>query len=413
MKRHVASDYEQLVKQVLRDQPDPEDTALFFYDIRILHDRVQLVRQAFPPDTRHAVSIKTNPVTAVLRACYGAGLQAEAASYSEYRQASRLPGFGQIAYDSPAKSPLELQEIARDPRVTINADSLEEIAHLPRNPSARIGLRINPQVSINADASMNVAGTYSKFGIPISRRSEIIRAFEKHSFLTGLHVHTGSQANSYDEMIKGIRIVLDLYREMGSALGKKIKWIDIGGGFPVDYGPETTHRISAYGQMLQDRCPELWSDRIEVITEFGRYYHAHAGFSLALVQGVKTFSDRQVLITHLGADAFVRESYNRKKWPHQFFAMDAEGNLKQGEKMVTDLGGPLCFGDDFYGKDVMLPAVEAGDWILIADTGANTYSLWSHHCSRPFPKLMIVDENGQVTVGKDRQDIRDTLRFWD
>ena len=413
MKRHAASDYEQLFQRVLRERVDPDDTALFFYDIRILADRVDHVREAFPPKTRHAVAVKANPVTSILRACYSLELQAEAASFGEYHQARRIPGFGHIVYDSPAKTAREMEVVANDPRVTINLDSLNELALLPSNPKARIGLRINPQVGSDSDANMSVAGTYSKFGFPIARKNEVFEAFEENPSLSGLHVHTSSQAHAYDKMVAGIRAVLDLFLELQARFGKRMEFIDIGGGFPVDYGAETKHEISAYGQMLKSACPELWTSGVEVITEFGRYYHAHAGFSLAQVQGVKSFDDHQVLITHLGADTFVRESYSREKWPHQFYLLNAKGELKNGPERSTDLGGPLCFGGDFYGKEIGLPAAEAGDWVVIADTGANSYSLWSHHCSRPFPKLFLVTANGTLIVGKKRQDILETARFWD
>lgn len=413
MKRHAASDYEQLVQRVLRDRVDPIDTAFFFYDARILADRVEHVKKAFPPGARHCVAIKSNPVTAVLRSCYALGLHAEVASYGEYFQAIRVPGFGHIVYDSPAKTSEEMAEVAMDKRTTINLDSLDELSLLPKDPKARIGLRVNPQVGSTADASMSVAGTYSKFGFPISRKKEIFEAFEANPSLTGLHVHTSSQSQTYDKMVAGIRAVLELFLDLKVLYGERMAFIDIGGGFPVDYGPETTHEISAYGQMLQDACPELWSSEVEVITEFGRYYHAHAGFALARVQGVKKHDEHQTLITHLGADTFVRESYNREKWPHQFYLLDDKGKIKSGDTLTTDLGGPLCFGGDYYGMGVDLPAAEAGDWVLIADTGANSYSLWSHHCSRPFPKLFMVSETGRISVGKKRQDISETAKFWD
>lgn len=413
MKRHAASDYEQLFQRVLRDRVDPEDTALFFYDTRILQDRVQRVQRAFPSKTRHAVAVKSNPVTAVLRSCYAAGLQAEVASLGEYHQARRIPGFGHIVYDSPAKTPEELEDIADNPRVTINLDDLEELNDLPTRIRARIGLRVNPLVGSSADASMSVGGQYSKFGTSIKQRDAILAAFLQHPILTGLHVHTSSQSADYEKMVEGIRVILDLMKDIQSHTGRRLDWIDIGGGFPVDYGDENSHEIEKYGSMLREKCPELWEGSFEVITEFGRYYHAHAGFSLARVEGVKTFEDHQVLITHLGADTFVRESYNRDKWPHQFFVLNEQGNLKRGPKINTDLGGPLCFGGDFYGKGIELPQAERGDWVVIADTGANSYSLWSHHCSRPFPKLFLVTRGGRVTVGKQRQDIMDAARFWD
>lgn len=36
-----------------------------------------------------------------------------------------------------------------------------------------------------------------------------------------------------------------------------------------------------------------------------------------------------------------------------------------------------------------LPTLEAGDWLVLHDTGANTLALFSRHCSRPAPVSRI------------------------
>lgn len=413
MKRLTSADYEQQLQGALTSYVSGADTSILFYDVSILRDRVRRVEEAFPEGTHHCAAIKANPITRVLQEVASVGLQAEAASYGEFMQADRIAGFKHLVYDSPAKTAAEIETVCQNKRATLNINSLEELALIPEKPEARIGLRINPLVGSSADASMSVAGAHSKFGIPISDFETIQNAFEQYPFLTGLHVHTSSQSNTYEKMVAGIRAVLDLRNRLGEKTRNQISWLDIGGGFPVDYSSETTHDISAYGRMLREHCPELWEPELELYTEFGRYYHAHAGFSATQIASVKHYADREVLISHLGADHFVRESYNRELWPHQFFLMDSTGKLKTKDVKLSDLGGPLCFGGDFFAKNVSLPAAQAGDWLVIADTGANTYSLWSHHCSRPFPKMIIRDQNGEMFVGKQRQDLRDTIRFWD
>jgi diaminopimelate decarboxylase len=46
-----------------------------------------------------------------------------------------------------------------------------------------------------------------------------------------------------------------------------------------------------------------------------------------------------------------------------------------------DIAGPLCFQGDFIAKDVPLPQVESGDILIIHDTGAYTFSLYSRYNS--------------------------------
>ena len=60
----------------------------------------------------------------------------------------------------------------------------------------------------------------------------------------------------------------------------------------------------------------------------------------------------------------------------------------RGECFAIDLVGPLCFAGDVLAENVLLPVIDEGYWIEIADVGANTYGLWSRHCSRAVPKII-------------------------
>ena len=55
---------------------------------------------------------------------------------------------------------------------------------------------------------------------------------------------------------------------------------------------------------------------------------------------------------------------------------------KQGTQQKYRIVGPLCFAGDVLYESIDLPILEEGDEILIFNTGANTYSMWSRHCSR-------------------------------
>jgi hypothetical protein len=44
-----------------------------------------------------------------------------------------------------------------------------------------------------------------------------------------------------------------------------------------------------------------------------------------------------------------------------------------------NIAGPLCFQGDFLVKDLSLPQVDAGDILIVLDTGAYTFSLYSRY----------------------------------
>ena len=55
---------------------------------------------------------------------------------------------------------------------------------------------------------------------------------------------------------------------------------------------------------------------------------------------------------------------------------------KEGSQQIYRIVGPLCFAGDVLYESVNLPILNEGDEIIINNTGANTLSMWSKHCSR-------------------------------
>ena len=59
---------------------------------------------------------------------------------------------------------------------------------------------------------------------------------------------------------------------------------------------------------------------------------------------------------------------------------------------------------DMIELGVHLPAVTPGDWLVIENAGANTYGLWSRHCSRALPRSFGIDQ-GQVEAWDRRRPV--------
>jgi diaminopimelate decarboxylase len=74
----------------------------------------------------------------------------------------------------------------------------------------------------------------------------------------------------------------------------------------------------------------------------------------------------------------------------------------------------LCFAGDIIARDVMLPPIETGDWILIRDVGAYTLSMWSHHCSRGIPAVLGYEpgHKSPLRVLRKPETVDDVVRFW-
>jgi diaminopimelate decarboxylase len=216
--------------------------------------------------------------------------------------------------------------------------------------------------------------------------------------------------------VVGVRVVLDLAAEIDEVrvrLGMDpLEAIDIGGGLPPD---DDCSLVVRYAALLRSRCPELFDGGRRVLTEFGRYYHAGAGVTLSRVAQVKAHARGQTILHHVGADLFVRASY-QAAGPPELELQDADGAPRTGPLLSTNVAGPLCFAGDHLATGVSLPRAKVGDWLHIRDTGANTLALWSHHCSRPRPAVITWDSSDPAAAPRivlPRQEPEEAIALWD
>jgi diaminopimelate decarboxylase len=99
---------------------------------------------------------------------------------------------------------------------------------------------------------------------------------------------------------------------------------------------------------------------------------------------------------HLGADFFMRDAYTKAR-PFPLAVISAQGRWRSGEARPFDIAGPLCFAGDYLAHKKNLPGdLQESDYLVIDETGANTYALWSRHCSRDVPSYWAWDGNSIV-----------------
>lgn len=421
-----------------------DDTALLFHNLDFIYQRVETLKLLFPNNTLHAIAVKAMPLPSVLRklAIIETGL--EVASFPELLLAINSGANPEnIVFDSPVKTGQEI-EFALNKGIHINADSLfelERIASFSKEINMRsvVGLRINPQAGTGTIEILSVAGEYSKFGIPVKMyREEIIQAYLQHEWLTGIHVHVGSQGCALPLLLKGIKTVYELAIEINQLLlvnnkPNRIRFFDIGGGLPIAYHPnENPPSMEEYARKLKEEMPGLFNGTFRLITEFGRWIHANAGFTVSRIEYVKPhhkvpFQNETIsktpempamkeatLMIHVGADLLIRECYLPHQWSHEISMADSEGNIKtEGELSKYTLAGPLCFQGDIIARNVLLPSANPGDFIIIHDTGAYTLSQWSRYNSRQMPKVIGFRDNGEhFEILKDREKPEELVDFW-
>lgn len=396
---------------------------MMFHDLDALSRRIGHLRGCFPPQTLHALAVKSNPVVELLRFATELGMGLEAASLEEVAlaRAAGCPS-ARIVFDSPAKTCDEIAQ-ALAWGITLNADNFQELARIQRilgnaaRPDSLIGLRVNPQVGLGSIGMLSVSGNYSKFGVPLGeQRDEIIAACERHPWLRALHVHVGSQGIREEQMAKAVERVFELREAIHARLGEpRIESVDIGGGLPWRYrAHETIATPQSYVAALAQIVPQCLADEVRLVTEFGRALQAGCGFAASKVEYVKTDGGRRTAVIHFGADLFMRRVYRPDDWHHDISVLAPDGTPKQGGEEPHTIAGPLCFGGDILAEGAMLPRIEEGDWVILHDTGGYTLSMWSRHCNRGLPLVLgYTADPWQFRTLLAGESPDDVVRFWD
>jgi diaminopimelate decarboxylase len=197
--------------------------------------------------------------------------------------------------------------------------------------------------------------------------------------MNSVHVHVGSQGVASEMMVEGIREVTALADEINGRVGaQRILTIDIGGGLPVDFqSDDGDPGFERYAAALRSEVPRLFSGDYRIVTEFGRSILAKAGFMAAFVEYTKSSGGRPIAVTHAGAHVATRTVFMPDSWPLRILPFTGSGEPKTGGEVVQDVAGPCCFAGDLIARGRSLARLDAGDIVVVPDTGA-------YYASTPF-----------------------------
>lgn len=390
-----------------------------FIDTDGVAQTIKSLQQAFADHFQHMFAAKANSMRRALLLVKDLGMGCEVASHTELEQALRA-GFGpdKIVYDDPAKTKSVIQRtLAKG--ISLNIDNFQEfeVVRSLMNESTShspLGFRINPQIGAGSIGAMSTATESSKFGVTLNdqgNRSKLIECYKNNPWLNSIHTHIGSQGCALELMINGIRKVVDLVEGINAAAGRQqVRLINIGGGLPVNFdSEETSPAFDDYAAQLKLKIPELFSGKFMVRTEFGRSIFAKNGFIAARVEYTKQSGGRQIAISHAGAQTATRTTFMPEHWVIRLGVYDPSGQLKTGHEANQDVAGPCCFAGDMLAYQRDLPRIEAGDYIMLHDTGAYYFSNPFYYNSLPAAAVYGAQLRDDGSVGFDTWRKQQTL----
>ncbi|MFO1051636.1 MAG: alanine racemase [Planctomycetota bacterium] len=390
-------------------------TPLFAYDGGAFARRIDAVRDAFGGRVEVLFALKANPSLALARRARAAGAGAEVASAGEILLAEAAGFRGtQIQMAGPGKSERDLQEALRV-GLCVNLESPREhrrLADLARASGRRprVQIRVNPNVA-QGGARLRMADASSRFGTDRDEVVAFARAIvaENACDLIGLHTYGGSQAFDAQSWLTACDDLLHLASEVESTIAQPLRALDFGGGFgwPV-YDGDPVFDLDAAGRGLCALLDRHASRRAHAI-ELGRHLVAGCGVYLTRVVELKTSGGARHAILDGGMHHFGAAAGMGAVMRRAYAIVRADQPRAQGKEAIS-LGGPLCTPADRFGKDLLLPALTAGDLLAILNAGAYGLSFSpTMFLGHPTP-AEVVCEDGTSALARARGAPEDLLR---
>src|SRR5215469_9715935 len=222
---------------------DAVGTPFYCYSTATLERHFRVFTDAFADEkVLVCYAMKANSNQSVLRTLAKLGAGADVVSGGELKRAltAGIPA-QKILFSGVGKTEAELRAALAADILCINVESEPELELLSKlavetGRTARVSVRVNPDVDAGTHAKISTGKSENKFGIPISHaRAVYARAARLPGIeVTGVDMHIGSQITDLDRMEAAFRILTQFVRTL-RADGHDISHVDFGGGLGIPY----------------------------------------------------------------------------------------------------------------------------------------------------------------------------------
>ena len=316
-------------------------TPLYVYSRRTLMGHFTRIRHAFAEaDPLICYSVKANGNLSVLAELHRAGAGMDIVSGGELARALAVgvPG-DKIVYAGVGKKTEEIRAALKAGILMFNVESEPELRRINRvagtlKTSARVALRLNPDVDAKTHHYITTGKKENKFGLSIPFALGLFQRAKRlrHVEVVGLHMHLGSQitrATPYLQAIKRLQPVIADLR----AGGHRIEYLNVGGGLGIIYDEEHPQTADAFARAVQ---PLLAPLNCRLILEPGRFIMGNAGVLVTQVQYVKRGLVKTFIVVDAGMNDLLRPSlYNA--YHHVLPAR----RRRAGRTVLSDVVGPI------------------------------------------------------------------------
>ena len=391
-------------------------TPLYVYSAEAIRRRYRDFDRAFR-DFPHTVcySVKANSNLAILRLLAGMGCGFDVVSGGELERVlhANRRAAKKVVFSGVGKTAAEMDAALKAGILLFNIESESELELLAeraerRRITARVALRVNPDVPAETHPYISTGLHQHKFGVPIHDAPRLYGRAADSLFLevAGVSVHIGSQITNLAPFAAAMERVADLVRGLRQD-GHSIRYVDAGGGLGIAYTqlglPEFADFAVRYAASLTAPLRGL---KLHLLLEPGRSIVGPAGALLTRVLYHKNNNSKKFVVVDAAMNDLLRPSLYDAY--HEIVPVVRDATA--GEHELFDVVGPICETGDFFARGREMPPVKDDDLLAILDVGAYGMVLASNYNTRPRPAEVLVD-GSKARLIRRREKLSDLLRL--
>jgi diaminopimelate decarboxylase len=390
---------------------DAVGTPFYCYSTATLERHYRVFSGAFADEKALVCySLKANSNQSVLRTLAKLGAGADVVSGGELKRAlaAGIPP-EKILFSGIGKTEAELRAALDADVLCINIESEPELELLSRlaagtGRTARISVRVNPDVDSGSHAKISTGKSENKFGIPLGRAREVYARAAKLPGIrvTGADVHIGSQITDLVPLEAAFRLLAEFVQTL-RADGHTITHVDFGGGLGIPYyaDREAPPAPAAYAAMVKRVAHNLGCT---LMFEPGRMIVGNAGILVTRVIYVKHGEAKNFVIIDAAMNDLIRPTLYEAH--HDILPLVAAA---AGAPTITaDVVGPVCESGDYLALDRTLPEPKPGDLLAIMTAGAyGAVQSGTYNTRALVPEVLVKDD--QYAVVRPRVGVDDLI----
>ncbi|KAL6438466.1 hypothetical protein ACFW04_004515 [Cataglyphis niger] len=336
-------------------------------------------------------AIKCNPDPTVIKVLAALNAGFDCASKQEIEQVMRHGVHGdRIIFAHPAKYPSHIKYAKKMGVEQMTVDSESELFKIKDFfPEAKIVIRIR------CDAKNTPVVLGLKFGSEPDEETMSLIQLAKHLGLNlyGFSFHVGSPCGEMKAYARGIELCKQLINTSKAIGHENVQMIDIGGGFPG----ESRTNVDMFATIINDAIQDL-DPSIRVIGEPGSYYVTSSFTLAAFVHSKRVIPKNGETMRMYYVNCGVFSSFIDELLGIQARVPLLLSEPVNHEKFLSSIWGPTADSYDLIVKEVMLPELQIGDWLIWKDMGAYSIAVATTFNGFPIPIVIPIIRKSQCQL---------------